>query len=199
MRRPIVKRFWFILVAPVLLSISAAAEVETYKIDPVHSAAHFAVGHLGIATVRGIFSKVSGNVQYDPSDPSKTMIDVSIDAASIDTKFEVRDKDLRSPDFFDVEKYPAITFKSKHVEVQGKGKMKITGDLTIHGVTKEVTLEVNGPNGPVKDPHGRTRLGASGTTQISRKAFGVNGSPDGVADDVLITIDVELVKPEAAK
>jgi polyisoprenoid-binding protein YceI len=194
-----VKRFWFMLVASVLLGISAAAEVETYKIDPVHSAAHFAVVHLGIATVRGVFTKVSGNAQYDPSDPSKTAIDVSIDAASIDTRFDLRDKDLRSPDFLDVEKYPTITFKSKHVEVQGKGKMKITGDLTIHGVTKEVILQVNGPNGPVKDPHGRTRLGASGTTQISRKAFGVNGSPDGVADDILITIDVELVKPDAAK
>jgi polyisoprenoid-binding protein YceI len=194
-----VKKFWFILVATVLLNISAAAQMETFKIDPVHSAAHFAVGHLGIATVRGVFTKVSGKAQYDPSDPSKTAIDVSIDAASIDTRFDLRDKDLRSPDFLDVEKYPTITFKSKHVEAQGKGKMNITGDLTIHGVTKEAVLQVNGPNGPIKDPHGRMRLGASGTTQISRKAFGVNGSPDGVADDVLITIDVELVKPDAAK
>ncbi len=192
-------RFWFILVAPVLLSLSTAAQVETYKIDPVHSAAHFAVVHLGIATVRGVFTKVSGNAQYDSSDPSKMAIDVSIDAASIDTRFDLRDKDLRSPDFLDVEKYPTIAFRSKHIEVQGKGKMKITGDLTMHGVTKEIVLQVNGPNGPVKDPHGRTRLGASGTTQISRKAFGVNGSPDGVADDILITIDVELVKPDASK
>jgi len=194
-----VNRFWFILVAPVLLSLSTAAQVETYKIDPVHSAAHFAVVHLGIATVRGVFTKVSGNAQYDSSDPSKMAIDVSIDAASIDTRFDLRDKDLRSPDFLDVEKYPTIAFRSKHIEVQGKGKMKITGDLTMHGVTKEIVLQVNGPNGPVKDPHGRTRLGASGTTQISRKAFGVNGSPDGVADDILITIDVELVKPDASK
>lgn len=193
------KRFWFILIAPVLLSISASAQVENFKIDPVHSATYFAVKHLGIATVHGLFTKMSGNAQYDPTDPSKTVIEVTIDAASIDTRFEVRDKDLRSPDFFDVEKYPTITFKSKRVETQGKGKMKITGDLMIHGVTKEVVLQVKGPNGPVQDPHGRTRLGASGTTQISRKAFGVNGSPDGVADDVLITIDVELVKQEAAK
>lgn len=192
------KRFWFVLVVLALLSISAAAQIENYKIDPVHSATHFAVKHLGIATVRGLFTKLSGNAQYDPSDPSKTVIDVTIDAASIDTRFEIRDKDLRSADFFDVEKYPTITFKSKRVESHGKGKMKIIGDLTIHGVTQEVILQVNGPYGPVKDPHGRTRLGASGTTQISRKAFGVNGSPDGVADDVLITIDVELVKQEAA-
>lgn len=193
------KRFSFTLIAAIFLSISAAAQMETFKVDPWHSAAHFAVEHLGIATVRGVFTKVSGKAQYDPSDLSKTVIDVSIDAASIDTRVELRDKDLRSSDFLDVEKYPTITFNSKHVEAQGKGKMKITGDLTIHGVTKEVVMQVNGPNGPVKDPHGRMRLGASGTMQISRKAFGVNGSPDGVADDVLITIDVELVKPDATK
>ena len=189
------KRFWFILVATVFLSISAAAEVENFQIDPRHSAAQFAVRHLGISTVRGVFTKVSGTAQYDPSDPSKTAIDVSIDAASIDTRVDLRDKDLRSPDFFDVEKYPTITFKSKHAEAQGKGKMKITGDLTIHGVTKEVVLQVDGPNGPIKDPHGNRRMGASASTQINRRDFGVNGSPGGVSDDVLITIDVEIVKP----
>src|SRR5580765_1080988 len=182
------KKSWFISLAAVLLSISAAAQTETLKIDPVHSAAYFAVGHLGIANVRGVFTKVTGNAEYDPSQPSNTALDVSIEAASIDTRVEVRDKDLRGPNFLDVEKYPTITFKSKHIAVQGKNKMKITGDLTIHGVTKEVVLDVNGPNGPIKDPHGRTRFGASATTQISRKAFGVNGSPDGVADDLLITI-----------
>lgn len=192
------RRFWFILVATILSSISAIAEVETFQIDPRHSAAQFAVRHLGISTVRGVFRKVSGTVQYDLSDPSKTVIDVSIDAASIDTRVDLRDKDLRSLDFFDVEKYPTITFKSSHVETQGKGKMKIAGDLTIHGVTKEVVLQVDGPNGPIKDPHGNRRMGASATTQIRRKDFGVNGTPDTVADDVLITIDVEIVKPAAA-
>jgi polyisoprenoid-binding protein YceI len=192
------KRFWSILVATVLLSISAAAQVETFEIDPLHSTTQFAVRHLGIAAVRGVFNKVSGTVQYDPSDLSKTALDVSIDAASIDTRVDIRDKDLRSSNFFDVEKYPTITFKSKRAEAQGKGKMKITGDLTMHGVTKEVVLQVEGPNGPIKDPHGNRRLGASATTQTSRKDFGVNGSPDGVADDVLITIDVEIVKHAAA-
>ena len=189
------KRFWFSLIATVILSISAAAQVETYQVDPAHSAAQFAVRHMGISTVRGAFSKLSGTVQYDPVDPSKTTIDVTIDATSIDTRVEARDKDLRSPNFFDVEKYPTITFKSKHVEPQGKGKLKVTGDLTIHGVTKEAVLQVDGPNGPIKDPRGNTHMGASATTQISRKDFGVNGSPGGVADDVLITIDVEMVKP----
>jgi polyisoprenoid-binding protein YceI len=189
-----VKRFWSILIATVLLSISAAAQVETFEIDPWHSAAQFAVRHLSLSTIRGVFTKMSGTVQYDPSDPSKTVMDVSIDAASINTRVEVRDKDLRSPDFFDVEKYPTITFKSKHAEAQGKSKMKITGDLTIHGVTKEVVLQVDGLNGPIKDPHGNRRAGASATTQISRKDFGVSGAPDTVGDEILITIDVEIVK-----
>jgi polyisoprenoid-binding protein YceI len=184
------------LVATVLLSISAAAQVETFQVDPWHSSAHFAVRHLAISTVRGVFTKgVSGTVQYDPADASKTAMDVSIDAASIDTRVEIRDKDLRSTEFFDVEKYPTITFKSKHAEAQGKGKMKITGDLTMHGVTKEIVLQVDGPNGPITDPHGRKRMGASATTQINRKDFGVNGAPGGVADDVQITIDVEMAKP----
>ena len=189
------KRFWFSLIATVILSISAAAQVETYQVDPAHSAAQFAVRHMGISTVRGAFSKLSGTVQYDPADPSKTTIDVTIDTTSIDTRVEARDKDLRGPNFFDVEKFPTITFKSKHVEPQGKGKLKVTGDLTIHGVTKEAVLQVDGPNGPIKDPRGNTHMGASATAQISRKDFGVNGSPGGVADDVLITIDVEMVKP----
>ncbi|PYP89471.1 MAG: protein yceI precursor [Candidatus Angelobacter sp. Gp1-AA117] len=191
------KRFWSTLVATVILSISATAQVETFEIDPWHTTAQFSVRHLGIAAVRGIFTKLSGTVQYDPSDPSKTALDISIDAASINTRVEIRDKDLRSPNFFDVEKYPTITFKSKHAETQGKGKMKITGDLTIHGVTKEVVLQVNGLSGPIKDPHGNKRMGASATTQINRKDFGVNGSPDGVADEVLITIDTEVVKRTA--
>jgi polyisoprenoid-binding protein YceI len=189
-----VKRLCFIFVALAIVSTSAAAEVETFKVDPLHTTTQFAVRHLGIAIIKGVFTKMSGTVQYDPSDPSRTAIDVSIDAASIDTRVEIRDKDLRSPDFFDVEKYPTITFKSKHANVLGKGKMQIVGDLTIHGVTKEVVLQMNGPDGPAKDPHGNTRMGAFASTQISRKEFGVSGSPDGVADDVLITIDVEVVK-----
>src|SRR5215471_12651823 len=114
------KRFWFVLVATVISSVSAAAQVETFQIDPRHSAAQFAVRHLGISTVRGVFTKVSGTVQCDPSDPTKTVLDVSIDVASIDTRVDIRDKDLRSQNFFDVEKFPAITFKSKHVEYQLK-------------------------------------------------------------------------------
>jgi polyisoprenoid-binding protein YceI len=191
-------RLLLTLIAAVLLPFSATAQLQTWQIDPPHSAAHFAVRHMGISTVRGAFTKTSGTVQYDPSDASKTVIDVIIDAASIDTRVEARDKDLRSPNFFDVEKYPSITFKSKHVDPEGKGKLKVTGALTIRGVTKEVVLQVDGPNGPIKDPRGNQHMGASATTQINRRDFGVNGVPGGVGDDVLITIDVEMVNRAAA-
>jgi polyisoprenoid-binding protein YceI len=185
-------------IAAILLPLSAAAQLETWQIDPPHSAAHFAVRHFGISTVRGVFTKTAGTVQYDPADPAKTVIDVTIDAASVDTRVQARDNDLRSAHFLDVVKYPTITFKSKHVESEGKGKLKVTGDLTIHGVTKEVVLQVEGPNGPIKDPRGNEHMGASASTQISRKDFGVTGSPGAVGDDVTITIDVEMVRQAAS-
>jgi polyisoprenoid-binding protein YceI len=186
------------LIAAALLPLSAAAQLETWQIDPAHSASQFAVRHFAISTVRGVFAKTAGTVQYDPADPAKMVIDVSIDAASVDTRVQARDNDLRSAHFLDVEKYPAITFKSKRVEPEGKGKLKITGDLTIHGITKEVALQVEGPSGPIKDPRGNQHIGASASTQISRKDFGINGSPGAVGDDVVITIDVEMVKQAAS-
>jgi polyisoprenoid-binding protein YceI len=190
-------RFVLSLAVIVVLSVAAAARAETWQIDSPHAAAQFAVRHLGISTVRGTFTKVGGTVEYDRGDPSKTSINVAIDAASVDSRVEKRDNDLRSSNFLDVEKYPAITFKSKHVEAAGDGRLKVTGDLTIHGVTKEVTLEVEGPSEPIKDPRGNLHMGASATTKINRKEFGVNGYPAMVGDDVSITIDVELVKPMA--
>ena len=172
----------------------ALAQVETWKIDPNHSAAQFAVRHLGISTVRGEFRKVTGSANYDPSDPGKTLLEATIDASTVDTRVEMRDKDLRSPNFLDVEKYPTITFKSKRAESAGAGKLKITGDLTIHGVAREVVLDVDGPTAPVKDPRGNFHMGASATTTISRKDFGVNGAPAMAGDEVSITIDAELIK-----
>ena len=192
------KRVFWVIVAVFTFAVSALAQVETWQIDPNHSAAQFAVKHMGLSTVRGAFSKMTGTVQYDPADPTKTVIDVTIDANSIDTRVEPRDKDLRSPNFFDVEKFPTMTFKSKKAEAAGKGKLKITGDLTIKGVTKEVVLNVDGPNGPIKDPRGNQHMGASATTEISRKDFGVNGAPGGVADQVEITLDVEMLNRAAA-
>src|SRR4051794_25126654 len=139
------------------LSLQASAAAETWQIDPNHSAAQFAVRHLGLSTVRGAFTKVSGAVNFDDKDVTKSSVEVSIDADSIDTRVANRDKDLRSERFFDVAKYPTITFKSKKVEQVSPGKLKVTGDLTIHGVTKEAVLDVEGPSNPVKDPWGSQR------------------------------------------
>ena len=181
------------------LTISAAGQTETWQLDPPHSAAQFAVRHMGISTVRGTFTKLSGTVQYDPTDPTKSSIDAIIDAASVDSRVEVRDNDLRSPKFLDVQKFPTITFKSKRVEPAGTGKLKVTGDLTIHGVTKEVVLDVEGPSEPIKDPRGNMHMGASATTTINRRDFGVGNIPAAmVAENLAITIDLELVKPGAA-
>jgi polyisoprenoid-binding protein YceI len=176
-----------------LLALSAVAQ-DTWKIDPAHSAAQFSVRHLGISTVRGAFTKVSGSAQLDEANPSKSSVQADIEAASVDTRVGQRDDDLRSANFLDVQKYPAITFKSKKVDVAGKDKLKVTGDLTIHGVTKEVVLDVDGPSAAVKDPWGNQRRGASGTTAIKRQDFGVNGAPVVVGDEIAITLDVELVK-----
>jgi polyisoprenoid-binding protein YceI len=132
-------------------------------------------------------------------------VDVTIDAASVDTRVPNRDKDLRSDHFFDVEKYPTITFKSTKVEQAGPGKLKVTGDLTIHGVTKPVVLEVEGPTAAVKDPWGNQRAAANATTKINRQDFSVkwNAKMDGgglvVGDDVDITIDLEMVQKGAPK
>jgi polyisoprenoid-binding protein YceI len=189
-----IRSFW-ILVAAFALSAAAAAQAGNWQIDPMHSTAQFSVRHLGISTVRGAFTKVSGSAKYDPADPAKTSIDASIEAASVDTRVEMRDNDLRSPNFLDAQKYPTITFHSKQVKAAGAGKLEITGDLTIHGVTKEVVLDVDGPSAAMKDPWGNQRIGASATTKINRMDFGVKGASGLVGDEISITIDTELIQP----
>lgn len=190
------KRFLVLICVTVPFAV-ALAQTDTWQLDPNHSAAQFAVRHLGISTVRGAFSKVTGTVQYDPAHPEQTVIDATIEANSVDTRVEMRDKDLRSPNFFDVEKYPTITFKSKKVDSPAAGKLNVTGDLTIHGVTKEVMLRVDGPAAPIKDPRGNQHMGASASTEVNRKDFGVNGAPAAVGDNIAITLDIEMVKPAA--
>jgi polyisoprenoid-binding protein YceI len=187
-------RLLLIVTATFALVTSAAAQATTWQIDPNHTAAQFSVRHLGISTVRGAFTKVSGTVMYDPANLGKTMIDVTIDANSVDTRVDMRDNDLRSPNFFDVAKFPTLTFKSKRAEANGAAQLKVIGDLTIHGVTKEAVLDVDGPSAPMKDPKGRQHMGASATTKINRKDFGINGSPGVVGDEISITIDVELLQ-----
>ena len=187
------------------ISLPAAAATSTWQVDPNHSSAQFAVRHLAISTVRGAFTKVNGTVQLDDKDISKSSVEVTIDAASLDTRVADRDKDLRSDHFFEVEKYPTITFKSTKVQQEAPGKLKVTGDLTIHGVTKQVMLEVEGPTAPVKDPWGSQRAAANATTKVNRQDFGVkwNAKMDNggwvVGDDVDITIDVEMVQKGAGK
>src|SRR2546421_6216283 len=187
------------------LSLQGAAATATWQIDPNHSAAQFAVRHLGLSTVRGAFTKVTGTASFDDKDVSKSSVDVTIDADSVDTRVAGRDKDLRSDHFFDVAKYPTITFKSRKVEQVSPGKLKVTGDLTIHGTTKEVVLDVDGPTAPVKDPWGNQRAAASASTKINRQDFGVkwNATMDNggvvVGDDVNITIDAEMIKQAPAK
>ena len=186
-----------------VLAVSAAATTTTWQIDPQHTAAGFAVKHLMISTVRGQFKGVTGTVNWEDQDISKSTVDITIDANTVDTSEPKRDADLKSDKFFDVAKYPTITFKSKKIEQVSAGKLKITGDLTIHGVTKEAVLDVEGPTPPVKDPWGNTRVAANATTKINRQDFGVkwNANMDGggvvVGDDVAITIDLEMIKKAA--
>jgi polyisoprenoid-binding protein YceI len=188
-----------------VLSLPASAATSTWELDPRHTAAQFSVRHLAISTVRGGFSNVTGTVVYDDKDVSKSSVDVTIDVSTVDTREPNRDKDLKSDHFFDLEHYPTMTFRSKKVEQAGVGKLKVTGDLTIHGVTKEVVLDVDGPTAPVKDPWGNQRAAINATTKINRQDYGVkwNAMMDNggvvVGDDVSINIDAEMVQKGPAK
>ena len=187
-----------------VLSLPAGAATSEWKIDPQHSSAQFSVRHMAISTVRGAFSKVIGTILLDDNDITKSAVDVTIDVSTVDTREPDRDKDLRSDKFFDVAHYPSITFKSKRVQQVTTGKLKVTGDLTIHGTTKEVVLDVEGPTAPVKDPWGNVRTAVTAKTKVNRQDFGVkwNATLDNggvVGDDVNITIDVEMIKQAPAK
>jgi len=182
-----------------LLAAPAFAE-PVWEIDPAHSSIQFSVRHMMVSNVRGAFTKATGSVRGDEKDPLHATIEATIDASSIDTREAKRDEHLRSPDFLDVAKYPTITFKSKKIEKAGDGRYKVSGDLTLHGVTREVVLDVEGPTAVVKDPRGNMRAGASATTRINRQDFGITWSKslDGggvvVGDEIAITIDAESVK-----
>lgn len=186
-----------------VLCLPAAAATSEWQIDPMHSSAQFAVKHLAISTVRGAFTSVKGSVQFDDHDITKSSVDVIIDVGSVDTRVAARDKDLLSDHFFDVAHYPAITFKSSKVEQVTPDKLKITGQLTIHGVTKEVTLDVDGPTAPIKDPWGNQRMAINATTTINRQDFDVkwNATMDNgglvVGNEVGITIDAEMFRKPA--
>jgi polyisoprenoid-binding protein YceI len=193
------------LLAAVALPGLALAEQATWNVDPAHTHAGFTVRHMVITNVRGEFGKTSGVVRLDDQDPTKSNVEVTIDTTSINTGVDARDKDLRSENFFDVAKYPTITFKSTKIEKAGDGKYQVTGDLTMKGVTKPVVLDVEGPTAEVKDPWGNTRRGVSAKTTINRRDFGLTYSKaieagPVVGDEVKIEIESELVKeaPKAA-
>ncbi len=170
-----------------------------WKIDPAHSSAQFVVRHMMITNVRGVFSGVQGTVVYDPDDLNSSSVDVTIDKSTLSTGDATRDTHVKSADFLDVENYPTITFKSKKITKDGDD-LKVTGDLTLHGVTKDVVLNVEGPTEEQKDPWGNTRVGASATTKIKRSDFGLTWNAaletGGImlGDDLKLEVDVSLIK-----
>jgi polyisoprenoid-binding protein YceI len=194
------KRHFVFLLACLALAIPAIAGAATYQLDPVHSSIQFKIRHLTVSNVTGTFNKIKGSATMEGEDPSTLKVDVTIEAASVDTGNEKRDQHLRTPDFLDVAKYPTITFVSKKVVKGDPGKLKITGDLTIHGVTREITVDLEGPTSEVKDPWGGFRRGATGTTRIDRRDFGItwNTALDSggmlVGNEVTIYVEVEWVK-----
>ncbi len=183
----------------IVVALPVLARADTWQIDSSHTSVEFTVRHMMISNVKGQFQKTTGTITANGNDAASAKIDVSIDASSVDTRVERRDAHLKSPDFLDVAKYPTITFKSTKVEAEGPNKWKVTGDLTLHGVTKQVALEVEGSGAPVQ-VMGNTRVGASATTKIKRGDFGLtwNKALEAggvlVGEEVAISIDVEAVK-----
>ena len=183
-----------------IVAAPQTSATTTWNIDPAHSMAEFKVKHMMIANVKGHFSKVSGALFLDESELANSRIEASIEAASVHTRDEQRDAHLKSADFFDVEKFPTLLFKSKNIGIVRDGELSVDGDLTIHGVTRNVRFTVEGPTPPAKDPWGNTRVAISASTKINRKDFGLtwNAALETggilVGDEVTITLDVEFVK-----
>lgn len=179
---------------------ATASSVTTWNIDPAHSTAEFKVKHMMISNVKGEFTAISGSLKLDATDISKSQVEATIDATSINTKDPQRDGHLKSADFFDVEKFPTLGFKSTRVTKKSEGEVEVAGDLTIHGVTRNVVFEVEGPSAPTKDPWGNTRIGLSATTRINRKDFGLtwNAALETggilVGEEVTLSLDVQFIK-----
>jgi polyisoprenoid-binding protein YceI len=177
-----------------------ATAATTWNIDPIHSNVEFKVRHMMISNVKGQFKGLTGTLKLNNADRTESGVEVSIDAATINTNDAQRDAHLKSADFFDVEKFPTLIFKSNRVSKNKDGVITVAGDLTIHGVTRNVVLEVEGPSAPTKDPWGNTRIGLSATTRVNRKDFGLtwNAALETggilVGDEVNITLDVQFIK-----
>jgi polyisoprenoid-binding protein YceI len=183
-----------------MASPSAPASLVTWKIDPAHTVAEFKVKHMMIANVKGTIKGITGDLTEHTTDASLSSIEATLDVSTLNTGEPQRDGHLKSPDFLELEKYPTITFKSTQVERKGEDEYAVTGDLTIHGVTRPVTLSVEGPTPPQKDPWGNVRIGLEATTKIDRKDFGLiwnTALETGgilVGDTVHITLEAEFIK-----
>jgi polyisoprenoid-binding protein YceI len=182
------------LLSLVFFTAAAWAQASQWQIDPAHTTAAFTVRHMGISNVHGRFTKLEGSATVDDSDITKSSVNTTIYVDSIDTGVQMRDNDLKSPNYFDAAQFQTITFKSKSVSKNGD-KLKVLGDLTIHGVTKEVTLDVDGPSAPIKQGP-NLRRGLSATTTINRKDFGVGAKAPAamIGEDIQIQIDAELAQ-----
>jgi len=188
----------FRLLFAVFLSAACWAQGSQWQIDPMHTTTGFTVRHMSISNVHGRFTKVEGSATIDDSDITKSSVTATMYVDSIDTGVQQRDNDLKSPNYFDAAQFPTITFKSKSVSKNGD-KLKIVGDLTIHGVTKEVTLDVDGPTAPIKQGQNQRR-GLEATTTINRKDFGVGKAPAAmISEDIKIEIDAELTQKSAGQ
>jgi polyisoprenoid-binding protein YceI len=187
----------FLFGAFVLVSAlpALAQGTSTWQIDPAHSNAQFTVRHLGISNVQGEFTKVAGTIQLNDQDPTKSSVTATVEMASVNTRNGDRDADLKSANFFDVAKYPTMTLTSKSISRTGDGKLQLTGDLALHGVTKEITFTIDGPSDAIKDPWGNMRRGASATAKVHRSDFGITKYPSTmIGEDISITLDVEFTK-----
>jgi polyisoprenoid-binding protein YceI len=183
-----------------MTTLAPQSTTTTWNIDPAHSVAEFKVKHMMVTNVKGQFTAVTGALVLDEADVTRSRVEATIDAASLTTREPQRDAHLRSADFFDVEKFPTLSFRSTRVSRSANGEITMVGDLTIHGVTREVVFTVEGPSAPHKDPWGNIKAGASATTAISRKDYGLtwNAALETggilVGDEVTITLDVEFGK-----
>jgi polyisoprenoid-binding protein YceI len=190
---------WAAALVLVASAATAGAQTADFKLDPNHSEADFSIKHMAVSTVHGSFRGISGVVHLDPTDMKKSSVDASIDVSSVDTGIAARDNHLKSPDFFDVAKFPTLTFKSTSVTKSGDG-YAVKGDLTLHGVTKPVVLNMEAPTKEVADQRGKLHRGFSATTVINRKDFGLvwggtlTSGEAVLGDDVKITLDVDAVK-----
>ena len=178
----------------------ASAAITTWNIDPAHSAAEFKVKHMMVSNVKGAFSGITGTLQLNNANPAHSSVEATIPVANLTTGDAQRDGHLKSAEFFDVEKFPTFTFKSTNVTQHTPGQHKVAGELTLHGVTRNVTFEVEGPSEPGKDPWGNLRIGLSATAKINRKDFGLtwNAALETggvlVGEDVTITLDIQFIK-----